>query len=171
MQETMTNNTEIEEVEKKEVSNTIDRKEFMRQVGLSFGAIMLMNCLQSCSEGGEIPDPNPTGGGTKVDFTININDATYSSLKTKGNAVVVKAQNVIIARVNDTNGTWIAVDSRCTHEQTTINYRASSNDFLCPNHGSTFSATGAVTKSPATAALTRYSTSFDATNNTLRVFA
>jgi cytochrome b6-f complex iron-sulfur subunit len=171
MQETMTNNTEIEEIEKKEVSNTIDRKEFMRQVGLSFGAIMLMNCLQSCGDGGEIPDPNPTGGGTKVDFTININDATYSSLKTKGSAVVVKAQNVIIARVNDANGTWIAVDSRCTHEQTTINYRASSNDFLCPNHGSVFSATGAVTKSPATAALTKYFTSFDATNNTLRVFA
>lgn len=167
----MTNDTKIEEVEKNEVSNTIDRKEFMRQVGLSFGAIMLMNCLQSCGDGGEIPDPNPTGTTGKVDFTININDATYSSLKTKGNAVVVKAQNVIIARVNDTNGTWIAVDSRCTHELTTINYRASSNDFLCPNHGSTFAATGAATKGPATAALTRFNTSFDATNNTLRVFA
>lgn len=170
MQNTMTNNIETEIIEKKEV-NTIDRKEFMRQVGLSFGAIVLMNCLQSCGDVSEIPDPNPTGGGTKLDFTININDATYSSLKTKGNAVVVKAQNVIIARVNDTNGTWIAVDSRCTHEQTTINYRAASNDFLCPNHGSTFSATGAVTKSPANAALTRFNTSFDATNNTLRVFA
>lgn len=175
MQETMTSNIETETIEKKEVNtidrNTIDRKEFMRQVGLSFGAIMLMNCLQSCGDGGEIPDPNTTGGGTKVDFTININDATYSGLKTKGNFVVVKAQNVIIARVNDTNGTWIAVDSRCTHEQTTINYRSSSNDFLCPNHGSTFSSTGAATKGPATAALTKYFTSFDATNNTLRVFA
>jgi cytochrome b6-f complex iron-sulfur subunit len=175
MQETMTSNMETETIEKKEVNtidrNTIDRKEFMRQVGLSFGAIMLMNCLQSCGDVSEIPDPNPTGTTGKLDFTININDATYSSLKTKGNAVVVKAQNVIIARVNDTNGTWIAVDSRCTHEQTTINYRASSNDFLCPLHGSTFSATGAVTKSPANAALTRFNTSFDATNNTLRVFA
>lgn len=173
MQETMMSNIETETIEKKEVNttdrNTIDRKEFMRQVGLSFGAIMLMNCLQSCGDGGELPDPNPTGGGTKVDFTININDATYSNLKTKGNAVVVKAQNVIIARVSDT--TWIAVDSRCTHEQTTINYRASSNDFLCPNHGSTFAATGAATKGPATAALTRYGTTFDVTNNTLRVFA
>lgn len=172
MQETMTNEVENKEVLNEESNrNTIDRKEFMRQVGLSFGAIMLMNCLQSCGDGGEIPDPNPTGNSGKVDFTININDATYSSLKTKGSAVVVKAQNVIIARANDTNGTWIAVDSRCTHEQTTINYRASSNDFLCPNHGSTFSSTGAATKGPATAALTKYFTSFDATNNTLRVFA
>lgn len=167
----MMTNIETESAEKQEMTNTIDRKEFMRQVGLSFGAIMLMNCLQSCGDGGEIPDPNPTGNTGKLDFTININDAAYTSLKNKGNAVVVKAQNVIIARVNDTNGSWIAVDSRCTHEQTTINYRSSSNDFLCPNHGSTFSSTGAATKGPATAALTRYNTSFDATNNTLRVFA
>lgn len=167
MQETIINNTEIKKME----VNTIDRKEFMRQVGMSFGAIMLMNCLQSCSDGGEIPDPNPTPITGKVDFTININDATYSGLKTKGNFVVVKAQNVIIARVNDVNGSWIAVDSRCTHQLTTINYRASSNDFLCPNHESTFSSTGAVTRGPATSALARFNTSFDATNNTLRVFA
>jgi len=167
MQEITTNNITIEKME----INTIDRKEFMRQVGLSFGAIMLMNCLQSCSDGGEIPDPNPTTSTGKLDFTININDATYSGLKTKGNFVVVKAQNVIIARVNDTNGSWIAVDSRCTHELTTINYRSSSNDFLCPNHNSTFSSSGAVTKGPATSALARFNTSFDATNNTLRVFA
>lgn len=170
MQETMTNEVENKEVLNGETnSNTIDRKEFMRQVGLSFGAIMLMNCLQSCGDGGEIPDPNPTGNSGKVDFTININDAAYVNLKNKGTAVVVTAQRVIVARVNET--TWIAVDSRCTHQQTTINYRAATNDFLCPNHGSMFSSTGAVTKGPATAALTRYNTTFNATDNTLRVFA
>jgi cytochrome b6-f complex iron-sulfur subunit len=153
---------------KKIEQNTIDRKEFMRQVGLSFGAIVLMNCIQSCGDGGEIPDPNPITN-TKLDFSIDLKTTDYSALKTKGTFTVMKAQNVIIAHTND--DTWIAVDSRCTHEQTTIGYRAASNDFVCPNHGSTFSSTGAVTKSPATAALTRYSTSFDATNNTLRVFA
>jgi cytochrome b6-f complex iron-sulfur subunit len=167
MQDITKNNIEFQKMGIK----MIDRKEFMRQVGFSFGAIMLMNCIQSCSEGGEIPDPNPTTSTGKLDFTININDATYSGLKTKGNFVVIKAQNVIIARVNDTNGSWIAVDSRCTHELTTINYRSSSNDFLCPNHGSIFSATGVATKGPATSALARFNTSFDATNNTLRVFA
>lgn len=147
---------------------TIDRKEFMRQVGIGFGAIMLMNCLQSCSDGGEIPDPNP-GTSTKLDFTIDLKTTDYSGLKTKGGFAVVKAQNVIVAHTNV--DTWIAVDSKCTHEQTTINYRAASNDFLCPNHGSVFTAVGAVTTGPATSALTRYNTSFDATNNTLRVFA
>ena len=147
---------------------TIDRKEFMRQVGIGFGAIMLMNCLQACSSETEIPDPMP-GGSTKLDFTLDLKIAANADLKPKGGFLVVKAQNVIVAHTNA--DTWIAVDSRCTHQQTIINYRAASNDFLCPLHGSVFSATGAVTKSPAAAPLTRYNTSFDATNNTLRVFA
>jgi cytochrome b6-f complex iron-sulfur subunit len=92
MQETSKNIIEIEKME----INTIDRKEFMRQVGLSFGAIMLMNCLQSCSDGGEIPDPNPNTSTGKVDFTININDATYSALKTKGNFVVVSCISFVL---------------------------------------------------------------------------
>lgn len=149
-------------------AGTIDRKEFMRQVGIGFGAIMLMNCLQSCGDGGEIPDPNPTAN-TKLDFTIDLKTNDFSSLKTKGNFAVVKTQNVIVAHTNA--DTWIAVDAKCTHEQTIINYRAASNDFLCPNHGSVFTATGSVTTGPATQALTKYFTSFDATNSTLRVFS
>ena len=65
----------------------MERKEFMKQVGLSFGAIMLMNCLQSCSEG-DIPDPNPTGGsgGTSggLDISLDLNTADYKALQTKG---------------------------------------------------------------------------------------
>ncbi len=162
--------SKVEEINKAVVS-TIDRKEFMRQVGMGFGAIVLMNCLQSCGDGGEIPDPNPGGGAGGLNFTINLNDVANAGLKTKGNFVVVKAQNVIIARVNDTNGTWLAVDSRCTHQQTTIEYRSGSNDFFCQTHGSVFTAVGAVTKGPANSPLTRYSTSFDVTNNTLRIFS
>jgi cytochrome b6-f complex iron-sulfur subunit len=149
-------------------SNTIDRKEFMKQVGIGFGAILLMNCLQSCSGADEIPDPNPTST-TKLDFTIDLKTGTYSNLKTKGAFAVVSAQSVIVAHTNA--DTWIAVDAKCTHEQTIINYRATTNDFLCPNHNSEFTSTGGVQKGPATKALTRYNTSYDATNSTLRVFA
>ena len=67
--------------------------------------------------------------------------------------------------------TFIAVSSACTHEGTTIDYRAGSNDFLCSNHQSEFTATGAVQKGPATKALTKYNTSYDATAKTVRVFA
>lgn len=150
-----------------EKTNTIDRKDFLKQVGMGFGAIMLMNCLQSCSET-EIPDPNPTGNTDKVDFSIDISAAGNTALNTKGGFLVVASKKIIIART--LADTWIAVSSVCTHEGSTIGYRASSNDFLCPNHQSTFSATGAVTKSPAATALKKYIVTYTANSNTVRVF-
>jgi cytochrome b6-f complex iron-sulfur subunit len=146
-------------------SNTIERKEFMKQVGIGFGAILLTNCLTSCGET-EIPDPMPGGGGDKIDFTLNLNIAANNSLNTKGGFVV--SNKVIIART--LADTFIAVASSCTHQGTTINYRPATNDFLCPNHGSQFTAVGGVQVGPATAALVKYKTAYDATAKTLRIF-
>ncbi len=146
---------------------TIDRKDFMRQVGIGFGAIVLMNCLQSCGES-EIPDPNP-GTGTGLDFELNLNQAANAALNSKGGFLVVSDKKVIIART--LSDSFIAVASVCTHEGTTIAYRSASNDFRCPNHGSEFTAAGAVQVGPAAAALTKYKTSFDATSNILRIFS
>lgn len=145
--------------------NTIDRKDFMKQVGLGFGAIMLLNCLQSCS-GSEIPDPDPDPGTTGKDFTVDFSSGTNAALKTKGGFAVV--QGVIIART--LSDTFIAVSAVCTHEGSIINYRPSSNDFLCPNHLSEFSDTGAVKKGPATTALKKYNHSVDLNANTIRIF-
>jgi cytochrome b6-f complex iron-sulfur subunit len=147
--------------------NTLDRKDFLKQVGTGFGAIMLMNCIQACSSA-EIPDPvGPINTG-KIDFTVDINAAANSSLKTKGGFLVIKDKNVIVARTNDDN--WIAVSSKCTHELTVIDYRAASNDFKCPNHGAEFKSTGAVQKGPAMSALTKYSTTFTANSGIVRIF-
>jgi cytochrome b6-f complex iron-sulfur subunit len=149
-------------------TKTIDRKEFMKQVGISFGAIMLMNCMQACDAGGEIPDPNPDGSSDKVDFTLDLNNSSYSKLKSKGGYVVVKPQNIIVARTN--TDLFLAVSAICTHEAATIDYRPATNDFLCPNHQSEFKADGTVQKGPATTALKKYSASADLTNNTVRIY-
>ncbi len=151
-----------------ESTETIDRMEFMKQVGIGFGAIMLMNCMQSCGSG-EIPDPNPGSGGTgKVDFTLDFSSGTNAALKTKGGFVVNTSNKVIIARTLSDN--FIAVASACTHEGTTVTYRSATNDFLCPNHLSEFSDTGAVKKGPATTALKKYNLTVDLNASTIRVF-
>jgi cytochrome b6-f complex iron-sulfur subunit len=151
----------------KKSNNTLDRKDFLKQVGTGFGAIMLMNCIQACSTA-EIPDPvGPINTG-KLDFTVDINAAANSVLKSKGSFLVIKDKNVILARTNDDN--WIAVSSKCTHELTVINYQPATNDFRCPNHGAEFKSTGAVQKGPATTALTKYSTTFTANSGIVRIF-
>jgi cytochrome b6-f complex iron-sulfur subunit len=143
--------------------NTIERSEFLKQVGIGFGAIMLMNCIQGCSADTEIPDPNPTTS-TKVDFKINL----ATTLLTDGSFTVNKTNNVIVARVNAT--TYLAVASLCTHEKAEITYRAATNDFRCPLHGSLFKSDGTVTMGPAATALKKFSTTVDTTNKELRVF-
>jgi cytochrome b6-f complex iron-sulfur subunit len=152
----------------KEKSQTIDRKDFMKQVGLGFGAIMLMNCLQSCGET-EIPDPNPVGGNSdKLDISINITDSAYSKLQSRGGYVVIKDKKVIIARTNDDS--WLAVSSACTHQGTELIFRPTVPDFFCNNHESEFAITGAVKKGPATSALKKFNVTFSANTNVLRIF-
>lgn len=160
----MENNSLIKSSEGKK---TMERSEFLKQVGISVGAIVLMQCVQGCTEG-EIPDPNPNINTGKVDITLDLNTSDYSALKTKGGFAYIKANGIIAAQTSA--GAFIAVASACTHAGTTVNFRANTTDFYCPNHGSVFSSTGAVTTGPATAALKRFSTSFDATNNKLRIF-
>jgi cytochrome b6-f complex iron-sulfur subunit len=151
-----------------EETNYIDRKEFMRQVGVGFGAIMLMQCLQSCGMA-EIPDPNPNGGGgEKVDFTIDLNLAKYAALRNRGGFVVVTEYKVIVAQTND--GDFIAVSSVCTHEGATLTYQANNKIFKCPAHESEFDAEGKVLKDPAKTALKKYNVTVDDTAKTVRVF-
>ncbi|WP_341227359.1 Rieske (2Fe-2S) protein [uncultured Arcticibacterium sp.] len=145
--------------------NTLERKEFMKQVGIGFGGILLMNCLQACSDS-EIPDPMPGGGGDKVDFTLDLNLTANNKLNTLGGYVV--SNEVIVARTLEDK--FIAVSAKCTHQGTIIDYRPAEKDFLCPLHLSEFSESGAVEKGPATGDLTRYKVTTDETSNTVRVF-
>ena len=77
------------------------------------------------------------------------------------------SQGIVVARTN--SGTFIAVSAACTHEGTNVNYVASANEFLCPNHGAQFSSTGVVTRGPANTNLKQYNTSL--TGNSLRVYS
>ena len=148
----------------------MERKEFLSLLGNSAAAFFALGCLGGCGSKDSDPQPDPgtgTGGGNtsgKKDFILDLNDAANSLLKTKGNAVI--RNGVIVAYTNA--GSYIAVASTCTHEGGTVGYNAGSNNFVCPNHGSAFTANGAVANGPATQALKQYTTTLTGSN--LRVF-
>jgi cytochrome b6-f complex iron-sulfur subunit len=159
----------------------MERKEFLNMVGMSVGAIVLQHCISGCSTKSDpapvVPPPGGGGGGGStgitgnaetgktIDFVLDLTNSNFSNLKNNGNAAI--AGSVIVARAKD--GSFIAVSKACTHAQTTIDYRADKDDFLCSNHGSTFDLTGKVTKSPAATNLISFKTSFDSAKNTLSV--
>jgi Rieske Fe-S protein len=62
---------------------------------------------------------------------------------------------------------FTAVQSACTHENGIIAYSANQGRFICPNHGSQFSTTGAVQNGPATSSLKKYAVSISGTTLTI----
>ena len=138
----------------------MDRKEFLSQVGAGAAALLVPACLgglSGCSSSPTVPAPP-----TNVDFTL---DVSSGALATKGGFLAT--QGLVVAYTN--SGTYIAVSAACTHEGTTIQFIGSANNFRCPNHGSTYSTTGAVTLGPASKALATYNTALNGTS--LRVFS
>lgn len=143
----------------------MDRKEFFSKVGFGAAAALLPACIAgiatSCSsDNSTSPSPAPAPSG--VDFLL---DVSTGSLTTNGGFLVTKG--IVVARTN--SGTYIAVSASCTHEGTNVNYNASGNNFICPNHGAQFSSTGAVTQGPANSNLKKYNTTL--TGNSLRVYS
>ncbi len=135
----------------------MDRKEFLSQIGIGAAALLVPVCiggLSSCKKKNTAP--------TNVDFTI---DTSTGALASNGGFLV--KNSVIVARTNA--GTFIAVSAACTHQGTNVNYNATNNLFVCPNHGAIFDPTGAVIQGPATTNLTKYNTTL--TGTSLRVFS
>jgi cytochrome b6-f complex iron-sulfur subunit len=158
----------------------MDRKEFLKSLGLSSAALMAVYCLgtvTSCSPAEENPTPGtkpttgtPTGGGTttggKIDFSLDLNATGNTGLKTNGGFLYV--DSIIIARNN--GGDFVALAKSCTHAGSTIKFIPGSNNFNCETHGSNFNLDGTVAKGPAATSLKKYNTTFTAATNTLRVF-
>ncbi|MES2329539.1 MAG: Rieske (2Fe-2S) protein [Bacteroidota bacterium] len=106
-------------------------------------------CMGACSKSS---NGNGSIGGVNANFTVDL----ATNLTTVGSSVV--SNGVIIVRLATGNvpASFTAVQVACTHEGTSIAYNSSAGKFICPNHGSTFTTTGAVTLGPATSNLKTY---------------
>ncbi len=138
----------------------MDRKDFLSQVGIGAVALLIPACvggLSSCTK-----TSNNTTAPTNVDFALDISTGSLSA-----NGGFLTHNGVLVARTN--TGTFLAVSAACTHEGTNVNYVASANDFLCPNHGAMYDSNGTVTRGPATQNLSKYNTSL--TGTSLRVYS
>ncbi|CAG5012780.1 hypothetical protein DYBT9275_05246 [Dyadobacter sp. CECT 9275] len=164
---------------------TMKRGEFLRSLGLSTSTLMAFYCmgttLTSCGSSSDDPDPAPgTGSGTgltgtttgsAVNFTVDLTNSTYAKLKTAGEYKIIG--DVLVAFTS--GSAYVALAKACTHQQTELQYRSTTNDLFCSNHQSVFKITGAVDKGPSTGdtitALKVYKITLSADGNTLTVTA
>jgi len=106
-----------------------------------------------------------TGGGTPTASTTPGASATSSASPTPsaptagtvisgaqglaaGQALNFSAGGTDAVLIKD-GSTYRAFERACTHQGTSVDWQAGSGDFLCPNHGARFAATGQVTMGPA----------------------
>jgi cytochrome b6-f complex iron-sulfur subunit len=131
------------------------RDKFITTLGIGFTAVCT-GCLYACSKG---DDTTPSGGGgvvvtppANVNFTTNLDTELLSVGESK------LSSGVILVRIAAGNAatSFTAVQLACTHEGTSIGYNKNQGQFVCPNHGSTFTNSGVVTVGPATANLKKY---------------
>lgn len=136
----------------------MERREFLGSLTGPVAAVCAI-CMGACSKSsGSSSTPAPA-----ANFTIDLS----SNLLAVGSSIVQGGVIVVRLATGNTSSSFTAVQVACTHEGTSINWNASKNNFLCPNHGSTFSTNGAVTLGPAASNLKVYNVSISGTTMTI----
>lgn len=108
----------------------MNRKDFLNKLGIGAAFVLTASCMNACSKAENIGP---------VDFTLDLDDPTYSKLKTNGNYVVV--HDTVVARTID--GEYVAATVICSHEQKKkVIYKKSTNEFFCTDHDARFDLNG-----------------------------
>lgn len=132
----------------------------MQESSFAFAGV----CL-ACSGCTKQKQQQPQNSGSVVLFTINLD----VQLLNKGDSLLSK--NVLVVRLAVTNNTtsFTAVQRDCTHAGGFLEWNKTAERFICPVHGSEFSASGLVEVGPAVNPLKQYKIVID--NNILLIYS
>jgi cytochrome b6-f complex iron-sulfur subunit len=135
---------------------------------LAAAGVLLAGC--GGDDGGSNPtapsgNPQPSPGTALSSVSASVTGQTVSiavagtPLANVGGAAMTSTSlgTFLIAHVSQDS--YSVLTATCTHEAFTISGYANSQ-FVCPNHGSRFSTSGAVENGPAVTPLRQYSASF-----------
>jgi cytochrome b6-f complex iron-sulfur subunit len=148
------------------------RREFCAHACQAMSLVAVGSVLQGC--GGSSTSPSNAGGGSSLptinaavsNRTIAVTVDAASPLASVGGTALVQTTsgNFLVARISQE--AFSALTAVCTHEGCTVS-NVSGTTFICPCHGSQFSTSGSVVKSPASRPLTSFATQF--AGNTLTI--
>ncbi len=148
------------------------RREFCAHACQAMSLVAVGSVLQGCS--GSATSPSGPGGGSALpalsgtvdNRTISVTVGAGTALASVGGTALVQSTlgSFLVTRISDQ--AFSALSAVCTHEGCVIT-NVSGTTFICPCHGSQFSTSGSVLRSPATRALTAFATTF--ANGTLTI--
>lgn len=136
----------------------IGRRTFLVQSGI-MAAIAALNACGGFG-GADVTAPN-----VPANSTIPIGN--YPSLANVGGVAMITVGSAPIAVVRTGTSDFLALSRVCPHQGGIVNLLHS--DFVCPRHGATYDLTGQWIGGQRAGNLHQYTTSYDATTNTLTI--
>ncbi|MEJ7779910.1 MAG: Rieske 2Fe-2S domain-containing protein [Daejeonella sp.] len=133
----------------------MERSQFLSTLGIGLAAACT-GCLASCGKGDE---PTPGGPGITPPpppAAINFNMDLNTDIKSVGESKTTNGVIVVRIATGNAVASFTAVQVACTHQGTSIEFKNAQGNFVCPNHGSIFSTSGAVITGPASTNLKKY---------------
>ena len=148
----------------------VNRREFFGRTikGAALIAIpgILSSVLESCSK--NLNPVNPanvsnlqTINASSQNGIINLNINSSSPLSKAGSAALLQFQNGVLLVDHPSANHFNTLSSICTHQGCTITeYDPSSQNFVCPCHGSVYNSSGQVVSGPAGSPLPSYQSQY-----------
>jgi cytochrome b6-f complex iron-sulfur subunit len=139
----------------------LSRRQFLAKSAVAAAAAAL---VVGCGNGqiGPTAYQPPSSGSSSNGNTIKVSD--FPSLANVGTLVQIDSYQAV---KRTGAATFAAYSMVCTHQGCLT--QLSSNMFFCPCHGAEFDSSGQVIRGPASRPLGQYTTSYDATTDTLTI--
>lgn len=124
----------------------MDRRTFIQELKLPVMATCAI-CLGSCAKD-EITTPGggntggSTGGNTGGNTTSSFKVDLTKELQAIGSFIFNDRIIVVRLATGSVPSSFVALQRACTHQGTDVNWNASKNEFICPNHGARFNTSG-----------------------------
>ena len=147
---------------------TPTRREFCAGCGKA-AALLALAASAACGGSPSGPSGNTQSlasvTSTVSGRTVTVPIGAGSALASTGAMAITQTSigSFLLARTSATSLT--ALTAVCTHEGSTINL-SDGSQFVCPNHGSTFTTSGAVVKGPANRSLQQFPATITGDNAT-----
>jgi cytochrome b6-f complex iron-sulfur subunit len=109
--------------------------------------------------GGGNTGGNNTGGNTTNSFKVDLT----KDLQAVGSFIFNDKIIVVRLATGSVPSSFVAIQRACTHQGTEVNWNASKNEFICPNHGARFNTSGQNIGGQSTGALPVYAISISGT--------
>jgi Rieske Fe-S protein len=124
------------------------------------GILAAVAALAACGAASDSTAPS-------IPANSQVDVGNYPALATVGGVALVSLSGAPIAIVRTSATSFIALSRVCPHQGGIVN--ESNTRFVCPNHGATFDLNGNWIGGQPTSNLHQYTTSYDATSNTLTI--